>query len=118
MRRALVFYKNDKGHCPVAEFLDSLPPKVAQKVTWVLKLIQELDMLPTQYFKKLSTTNGIWECRMVFGGNTYRILCFFHGSSRLVLTHGFMKKTQRTPGEEISQAERLKADYIRRHGRA
>lgn len=118
MGRSLVFYKTEKGQCPVAEFLDSLPSKVAQKVTWVLKLLQELDMVPTQYFKKLSTTDGIWECRMVFSGNTYRILCFFHRSSRLVLTHGFMKKTQKTPGEEISQAERLKADYIRRHGRA
>lgn len=118
MARALVFYKTDKGHCPVDEFLDSLSPKVAQKVTWVLKLLQELDMVPTQYLKKLSATDGIWECRMVFSGNTYRILCFFHGSGRLVLTHGFMKKTQKTPHEEILQAERLKADYIGRHGRA
>ena len=34
---------------------------------------------------------------MVFGGNTYRILGFFHGSNSLVLTHGFMKKTPKTP---------------------
>ena len=118
MGRSLVFYKTEKGQCPVAEFLDSLPAKVAQKVTWVLKLLQEFDTVPSQYFKKLSATDEIWECRMVFSGNTYRILCFFQGSNRLVLTHGFMKKTAKTPGEEIAKAERLKADYIRRHGRA
>ena len=116
MGRSLVFYRTEKGQCPVDEFLDSLPSKVAQKVTWVLK--QELDIVPTQYFKKLSDTNEIWECRMVFGGNTYRILGFFHGSNSLVLTHGFMKKTPKTPAEEIRKAEQLKADHIRRHRRA
>lgn len=118
MGRSLVFYKTEKGQCPVAEFLDSLPSKVAQKVTWVLKLLQELDMVPSQYFKKLSATDEIWECRMVFSGNTYRILCFFRGGTQMVLTHGFMKKTQKTPREEITKAERLKGDFIRRHGRA
>jgi phage-related protein len=116
--RSLVFYKTEKGQCPVAEFLDSLPAKVAQKVTWVLKLLQELDTVPSQYFKKLSATAEIWECRMVFSGNTYRILCFFRGGNQVVLTHGFMKKTQKTPREEITKAERLRADFIRRHGRA
>jgi hypothetical protein len=43
MERSLLFYKAEKGQCPVTEFLDSLPSKVAQKVTWVLKLLQELD---------------------------------------------------------------------------
>ena len=114
----LVFYRTDKGQCPVAEFLDSLPSRVAQKVTWVLRLIQELDIVPRQYFKKLGDTDEIWECRMVFGGNTYRILAFFHGSGSLVLTHGFMKKTPKTPAEEIRKAEQLKTDYIRRHRRA
>jgi phage-related protein len=118
MGRSLVFYKTEKGQCPVAEFLDSLPSRAAQKATWVLKLLQELGTVPSQYFKKLTATDEIWECRMVFSGSTYRILCFFHGSNRLVLTHGFAKKTQKTPSEEIKQAERLRDDYIRRHGHA
>ena len=118
MGRSLVFYKTEKGQCPVTVFLDSLPSKVARKVTWVLKLVQELDIVPTQYFKKLSDTDEIWECRMVFGGNTYRILGFFYGTNSLVLTHGFIKKTPKTPAEEIMTAEQLKADHIRRHRRA
>lgn len=118
MGRSLLFYKTEKGQCPVTEFLDSLPSKVAQKVTWVLKLLQELDPVPIQYFKKLTATDEIWECRMVFGGNTYRILCFHHGGNRLILTHGFMKKTPKTPSEEIRRAEQFKADFVRRYGRA
>ena len=61
MGRSLVFYRTERGQCPVDEFLDSLPSKVAQKVTWVLKLVQEIDIVPTQYFKKLSDTDEIWE---------------------------------------------------------
>ena len=118
MGRLLVFYRTEKGLCHVDQFLDSLPSKVAQKVTWVLKLIQEMDIVPTQYFKKLGDTDEIWECRMVFGGNTYRLMGFFHESNSLVLTHGFMKKTLKTPTEEIRKAEQLRADYIRRHRRA
>ncbi len=87
-------------------------------MTWVPKLIQELDFVPTQYFKKLSATDEIWECRMVFGGNTYRMMGFFHGSNSLVLTHGFMKKTPKTPSEEIRKAEQFRAEHIRRHRRA
>lgn len=118
MRRSLIFYRIEKGQCPVAEFLDSLPSKVAQKVIWVLRLFRELDIVPRQYFKKLSDTDEIWECRMAFGGNTYRILGFVHRNKNLVLTHGFIKKTPKSPAEEIRKAERLKADYIRRYGRA
>jgi len=84
----------------------------------MLKLLQELEPVPRQYFKKLSAADEIWECRMIFGGNTYRMLAFFHGGGRIVLTHGFMKKTEKTPPQEIAEAQRLKADYIRRYGRA
>ena len=118
MERSVVFYRTEKGRCPVAEFLDSMPSKVAQKATWMLKLLQELEPVPRQYFKKLSASDEIWECRMIFGGNTYRILAFFHGGSRIVLTHGFMKKTEKAPPQEIAEAQRLKVDYIRRYGRA
>ncbi len=118
MGRLVVFYRTEKGRCPVNEFLDSLPAKVAQKVVWVLKLVQELEPVPTQYMKKLTATEEIWECRAAFGGNTFRILGFFHGKNRLVLTHGFVKKTQKTPPQEIAEAQRLKADHIQRYGDA
>jgi phage-related protein len=84
----------------------------------VLKLVGELKPVPVQHLKKLTSTDEIWACRIVFSGNTYRILCFFYKHNRLVLTHGFMKKTSKTPSEEIRKAEQLKADYIRRQAHA
>ncbi len=96
------------------DFLDSLPPKVTQKVTWVLKLIEEMDIVPSSYLKKLVGTEEIWECRIMFGSNAYRIFCFFAGNSVVVLTHGFAKKSPKTPRGEIERAESFRKDYLKR----
>ncbi len=47
------FYTTKDGKCPVADFLDSLSGKQVQKVAWVLQLIEELDVIPTTYLKKI-----------------------------------------------------------------
>ena len=92
-------------------FLDSLPGKVAQKIVWVLKLLEDLDVVPSSYFKKLVGTDEIWECRIQFGSNAYRLLCFFLDRSIVVLTHGFVKKSQKTPVREIERAEAYRRDF-------
>lgn len=107
------FYRTPNGKCPFKEFLDSLNGKAAQKVTWVLKLIEELEEIPESYFKKLSGVENIWECRAQFGNNSFRILCFFD-ESKVVLTHGFVKKTRRTPKAELERAINYKRDYFKR----
>jgi phage-related protein len=112
--RTVRFYRTSSGKCPVEEFLDSLSGKAAQKATWVLQLIEELDSIPQQYLKKL--TSEIWECRIQFGGNIFRVLCFFDGA-QVVLTHGFQKKTQKTPRTEIEKADSYRIDYLRRRAK-
>jgi phage-related protein len=105
------FYKTNQGKCYVEDFLDSLPAKVAQKVTWVLSIIEEGEIIPKQFFKKLSGSEDIWECRIEFSSDIYRIFCFFGKGNTLVLTHGFHKKSQKTPLAEISKAQKYKKDY-------
>ena len=56
----------------------------------------------------------IWECRIQFGSNAYRIFCFFDGHSGGGLTHGLVKKTQKTPSGKIERAETYKRDYLKR----
>ncbi len=112
--RTVRFYRTEGGHCPVEEFLDSLPSKAAQKVAWVLKLVRELDSIPSRYFKKLTDTNGLWECRVEHGGNIYRLFAFFDQGDIVVLTYGFAKKTQKTPRDQILRATQLRLDYLRR----
>ncbi|MCK4401819.1 type II toxin-antitoxin system RelE/ParE family toxin [bacterium] len=113
MGKTIEFYKTLNGKCPVEKFLDSLDGKTAQKVVWVLKLIEELDIVPKTYFKKLSGTEAIWECRIQLGSNIYRIFCFFAKQNRIVLTHGIVKKTQKTPKNEIKKAEKYRKEYLK-----
>lgn len=102
------------GRCPVEEFLDSLGPKQAQKIVWVLRLVEELDSVPGQYLQKLVDSEDIWEARVQFGGNIFRVLGFWDGSELIVLNHAFQKKTQKTPPREIRTAEKRKRDYFAR----
>ncbi|HEX9928047.1 MAG TPA: type II toxin-antitoxin system RelE/ParE family toxin, partial [Pyrinomonadaceae bacterium] len=53
----------------------------------------------------------IWEVRVDFGNDAFRLLGFLDGGKMIVLTNGFAKKTQKTPASEISLAERRKKDY-------
>ncbi len=112
--RKIIFYRTDSGKCPVEEFLDSLSSKEAQKVTWVLKLIEELPKVPSHYFKKLVNTEDIWEVRVIWDKNIFRILGFWDGPKLVVLTHAFQKKTQKTPKRAIQIAEARKNDYLQR----
>jgi phage-related protein len=112
-KRSILFYRTAEGKCPVEDFLDSLPGKAAQKITWVLGILENQGVLPAMYFKKLVNTD-IWECRVQYSSNVYRLLCFFDRGSIIILTHGFIKKTQKTPGDEIKRAEEYRNDYLRR----
>ncbi len=112
--RTIEFYRFANGTSPIEEFLDSLNGKQAQKVVWVLRLIEELEIVPRQYFQKMVNTDDLWEVRVQFGGNIFRLLGFFEQGSLLILTHGFAKKTQKTPAQDIALATQRKHEYLSR----
>jgi len=112
--KEVIFYETASGKCPVEGFLNSLTPKQAQKVTWTLSLIENLQVIPKQYFKKLVNTDDIWEVRIIFQSDIFRILGFFDGDSLIVLNHAFQKKSQKTPPRAIETAENRKRDYFER----
>ncbi|MCF6210178.1 MAG: type II toxin-antitoxin system RelE/ParE family toxin [Gammaproteobacteria bacterium] len=112
--REIRFYRTEFGACPIEEFLNSLSGKQAQKVAWVLQLIEEIEVVPVQYFKELVNTDDLWEVRIQAGSNIFRLLGFLDGDQRVVLNHGFQKKTQKTPKKEIQVAEARKKDYLNR----
>ena len=116
--RSIIFYTTETGRRLVEELLDSLKSKEAQKILWVLKLIQELDRVPAQYFKKLSGSDQIWECRVRTESKAIRIFGFFVNGDTLVLTHGYAKKSQRTDAKEIKLAEKYRSDYLTRKRRS
>ncbi len=108
------FYTDEKGNSPIKDFLEKLTSKQAQKVTWVLNLIEEHEIIPKIYFKKMVNTNDIWEVRIQSGNNSYRLMCFKFKNKFIILTNGFQKKSQKIPRNEILLAEKRKADWLRR----
>jgi len=112
--RKILFYRTASGQNPIEDFLDSLSSKQAQKVTWVLKLVEDLERVPSIYFKKTVNTQDLWEVRAVIGSNIFRLIGFFDGPNLVVLTHAFQKKTKKTPKQAIKIAEERKRDYFRR----
>lgn len=91
-----------------------MPDKTVRKIAWVLRVIRDLERVPTNYLKKLVNTDDIWGVRVDVGRNTFRLLGFFAGRESIVPTNSFQKKTQETPQAEIRPAEERKADHARR----
>ena len=85
--------------------------KVQRKILWTLELISELERIPEVYFKHLENSDGIYEIRVQSGNNIFRIFCFFDDENVIVIEHGFQKKTQKTPDNEIRKAEKIKKIY-------
>ena len=96
------------------DFLDTLSGKQAQKIMWVLRLIEQLTVVPGQYFKKLEGHGDIWEVRAQHGGDAFRLLGFIDRGTFVVLTNGFSKKTPNVPAREIELALQRKGDYLSR----
>ena len=106
------FYEDEKGRCPVVEFLNVLQLKIRAKVSkWIAKLEEEGPGLPRPYADLVR--GKIRELRVGFGSNEYRFLYFFFGK-RIIITHGFLKKTNKVPPGEIERAKRIMRYFFQR----
>lgn len=112
--KEIKFYKTLTGKCPIEDFLDSLSSKEAQKVTWVLSLIEDMDTISTKFYKKLTNCDDIIEVRAQIGKNNFRLLGFENNATFVILTNGFKKKDQKVPKAEITLAEQRKKEYLSR----
>jgi phage-related protein len=105
-KRELFFYRDY-----FKDFYLRLNQKTQKKVLWTLKVIEYADRIPEVYFKHLEDTDGLYEIRILFGGNIFRVICFFDNDNIIVIGHGFQKKTQKIPPGEIEKAQRIKKEY-------
>lgn len=108
---AIDFFVSPDGKCPVVEYLDGIDAKQAAKVLWTLSAIKLTHPAPSVYLKKMVATNDLWDVRVVFAGNIFRLLGWMDGMNKLVLAHGFTKKTEKTPPQEIQTTETRKKIY-------
>ena len=93
-------------------FYLALDKDVQEKIDWVFQLVKTVDQIPKKFFQHLESTDGVYEIRVEFESNIYRILCFFDEGHLVVLINSFQKKTQKTPKAEIELAKKLKKQYF------
>ena len=107
------FYAMKNGDEPAKDFLLSLPPKMRAKMLRTIDLLaRNGNELREPYSKPLR--NGIMELRAKVGSDISRILYFFVVGQRAILTHGFIKKTNKTPVAEIERAISYRQDFFER----
>lgn len=107
------FYTKDNGDKPAKDFLLSLDTKMRAKLMGSIGILEEKEnQLREPYSKHLS--DGIFEIRGKVGSDITRILYFFYYEGRIVLTNGFVKKSQETPKQEIDLAKKYRNDFIER----
>ena len=85
---------------------------VQEKIDWTFQFVKFVDYIPKKHFQHLEGTDGIYEIRVEFESNIYRILCFFGEGYLVVLINSFQKKSQKTPKAEIDLAKKLKEQYF------
>ena len=108
MTRKIIAYRNY-----FIDFYRAQENKVQLKIEYVLDLVRFERQVPQKYLKHLENTQGLYEIRVVTAFKSIRIFCFFDAGELVVLTNCFIKKTQKTPRQEIKMAEKLKKAYMK-----
>jgi Phage-related protein len=109
----VVMYSKENGDIPVKEFLDGLPAKHRAKAFWEIELLEEFgSALGMPYVRHID--GKLWELRIKFASDISRIFYFVPIEHTIMLLHGFTKKSQKTPDQEISTARSNLTDYERR----
>lgn len=86
--------------------------KVQEKIEYIFKIVRTVQNVPKKFLDHLTGTNGLFEIRIEFESNIYRVFCCFDKGNLVVLFNGFHKKTQKTPKNEINLALKLKDEYF------
>ena len=116
MKKFLVtYYETTDGVYPVEDFIKGQDIKMHAKIYRMLELLEERgNTLRVPYFEHLE--DGIFEVCTQVGSNITRVLYFFFVGGKIILTNGFVKKTQKTPPDVIEMAKKYCEDYIKRIG--
>jgi len=107
MNRKIIFHGDH-----FIDFYKKLDYKVKSKIQYVFELIKQVERVPLKFLSPMTGYEGLFEIRVEFQSNIYRIFCCFDEGRLVVLFNGFQKKTQKTPKKEIEKAMRLKREYF------
>jgi len=107
----VIFFETESGDLPARDFLDSLDTKMLANMSRTISMLQENGLALREPYSK-SLDDGIFELRAQAGSNITRVLYFLYIGRRVVLTNGFIKKTQKTPESEIYKAKAFRKEYL------
>jgi phage-related protein len=102
MKREIIAYK---GY--FKEFFENLDAGTQDKILYVLMLLQTQDRIPLKFMIE----EGLYELRIEYQSNIYRIFFCFDEGRIVILFNGFQKKTEKTPKKEIDKAKILRKEY-------
>ncbi len=105
-------YTRPNGHNEFVEFYQDLPSKDKEKLLALIVKVQAkglLDAQKMQWVKKLD--NNLYELRSKVGSNIQRAIYFHVEENDYIITHGFTKKSQKTPLKEIDHGKYLREEY-------
>ena len=108
------YYEKEDGTFPAEEFILSLDAKMQAKMFRELDLLETFgNQLREPHSKPLG--DGIYEIRAKVASDITRVLYFFVVNKKIILTNGFVKKTQKTPENEITLAKKYRKEYLERN---
>lgn len=108
------YYEKEDGTFPAEKFILSFDAKMQAKMFRELELLETFgNELREPHSKPLG--DGIYEIRAKVASDITRVLYFFVVNKKIILTNGFVKKTQKTPDSEITLAKKYRKDYLERN---
>jgi len=108
MIREIEFFENH-----FIDFYEEQNKKVQEKIEYVFRIVRNIPNIPKKFLTKITDVDGLFEMRIEYGNNIYRIFSCFDEGNLVILFNGFQKKTQKTPKTEIDRAKRLMKKYFK-----
>jgi phage-related protein len=106
-QRQIIFYEHY-----FIDFYLNQTEKVQEKIEYVFNILRTVQNVPKKFLDHMKGTDGLYEIRIEFESNIYRIFCCFDKGNLVVLFNGFQKKSQKTPNKEMDLALKIKDEYF------
>jgi len=95
------------------DFYKKLGLDVKSKFQYVFDLIKQVERVPKKFLSPMTGYKGLFEIRVEYQSNIYRVFCCFDKGKLVILFNGFQKKSQKIPKKEIEKAMKLKDEYFK-----
>jgi len=118
MNWQIELYEKSNGKCPVLDYIQTLSPKQRARIEKEIDLLEMHGVyLPFPFKRKIRGCKykDLWELRIKFGTNQFRIIYFLYMKNVFILLHAFCKKSQKTSKNELKIAKDRMADFLEKN---